>query len=64
MAWMLTNSCAMLTLRCTSQSKQEKIATTFDIEYDKAIKQHNAHLEDVLSAIANDEFVLYYQPKV
>lgn len=36
----------------------------FDIEYDKAMKQHNAHLEDVLSAITNDEFVLYYQPKV
>jgi len=36
----------------------------FDIEYDKAIKQYNAHLEDVVSAIANEEFVLYYQPKV
>lgn len=36
----------------------------FDVEYDKAIKQHNKNLEDVLSAIENDEFVLYYQPKV
>ena len=36
----------------------------FDIEYDRAIKQHNEHLEDIVSAIDNDEFILYYQPKV
>ncbi|QIR76510.1 EAL domain-containing protein [Sulfurospirillum diekertiae] len=36
----------------------------FDIEYDKAIQQQNASLGNILSAIANDEFILYYQPKV
>jgi len=36
----------------------------FDIEYDRAIKEHNENLEDIVSALANDEFVLYYQPKV
>lgn len=36
----------------------------FDIEYDKAIQQQNESLGNILSAIANDEFILYYQPKV
>lgn len=36
----------------------------FDIESDRAMKEQNESLESILSAIANDEFVLYYQPKV
>ncbi|AHJ11876.1 EAL domain-containing protein [Sulfurospirillum multivorans] len=36
----------------------------FDVESDRAIKKHNESLESILSAIINDEFLLYYQPKV
>lgn len=36
----------------------------FDIEYDRAIKEQNESLEDIVRAITNNEFVLYYQPKV
>ena len=36
----------------------------FDIEYDRAIKEQNESLEDIVTAIANNEFILYYQPKV
>jgi diguanylate cyclase (GGDEF)-like protein/PAS domain S-box-containing protein len=36
----------------------------FDIFQDAAIKTQQAKLEDIHSALANGEFVLYYQPKV
>lgn len=36
----------------------------FDIEYDRAIKEQNESLENIVRAITNNEFVLYYQPKV
>ena len=36
----------------------------FDIEYDRAIKEQNESLEDIVTAINNNEFILYYQPKV
>ncbi len=36
----------------------------FDVEYDRSVKEQNESLESILSAINNNEFVLYYQPKV
>ena len=36
----------------------------FDIECDRAIKEQHESLEGISSAISNNEFVLYYQPKV
>ncbi|WP_017222280.1 sensor domain-containing protein [Moritella dasanensis] len=36
----------------------------FDIEEDVALKHHNEKLDRVANALHNDEFLLYYQPKV
>lgn len=36
----------------------------FDVEYDRSVKEQNESLESILTAINNNEFVLYYQPKV
>ncbi|MCK9605009.1 MAG: EAL domain-containing protein [Methylomonas sp.] len=36
----------------------------FDIEHDAAIKTQQERLEDIRSAMGNQEFVLYYQPKI
>ena len=36
----------------------------FDVEYDRSVKEQNESLESILFAINNNEFVLYYQPKV
>jgi len=36
----------------------------FDVEYDRSVKEQHESLEGMLSAIMNNEFVLYYQPKV
>ncbi|WP_206022788.1 EAL domain-containing protein [Billgrantia bachuensis] len=36
----------------------------FDAEHDRAVRGHHESVERVREALANDEFVLYYQPKV
>ncbi|PKH03701.1 GGDEF domain-containing protein [Psychromonas sp. MB-3u-54] len=36
----------------------------FDIEQDVAVKNHNEELKRIAQALKNNEFVLYYQPKV
>ncbi|WP_201297036.1 MULTISPECIES: EAL domain-containing protein [Halomonadaceae] len=36
----------------------------FDAEHDRAVRGHHESLERIRDALANDEFVLYYQPKV
>ncbi|EWG99493.1 hypothetical protein Q427_24600 [Halomonas sp. BC04] len=36
----------------------------FDAEHDRAVRGHHESLERIRDALANDEFVLHYQPKV
>lgn len=36
----------------------------FDAEHDRAVRGHHESVERVRQALADDEFVLYYQPKV
>ncbi|MGR2738963.1 putative bifunctional diguanylate cyclase/phosphodiesterase [Billgrantia sp. Q4P2] len=36
----------------------------FDAEHDRAVRGHHESVERIRDALANDEFVLYYQPKV
>ncbi len=36
----------------------------FDIELDRSVRGHHESMENIRSAIAANEFVLYYQPKV
>lgn len=36
----------------------------FDVEHDAALKTQQERLEDIRSALGNQEFVLYYQPKI
>ncbi|QOR40815.1 EAL domain-containing protein [Billgrantia diversa] len=36
----------------------------FDAEHDRAVRGHHESVERMREALANDEFVLYYQPKV
>ncbi|MFW3613952.1 EAL domain-containing protein [Billgrantia antri] len=36
----------------------------FDAEHDRAVRGHHESLERIREALINDEFVLYYQPKV
>ncbi|MFQ3786844.1 EAL domain-containing protein [Halomonas sp. A29] len=36
----------------------------FDAEHERAVRGHHESVERIRDALANDEFVLYYQPKV
>ncbi|MBD3796259.1 MAG: EAL domain-containing protein [Campylobacterales bacterium] len=36
----------------------------FDTEYDKALRSRHESIENIKQALAQDQFVLYYQPKV
>ena len=36
----------------------------FDAEQDSSLRDHHESLENIRQALSNDEFVLYYQPKV
>ena len=36
----------------------------FDTEYDKSLRSHYENIERIKEALQNEEFVLYYQPKV
>ena len=48
----------------TAKQKGRNRKHFFDIEKDEAVKHHNEKLLRIGQALENDEFLLYYQPKV
>ena len=62
---MPTPCCAMRTRPCISPSNRGATATIFfDVDQDVAIKMRHESLEHIGRALDQNEFVLYYQPKV
>ena len=62
---MPTSCCARPTRPCTRPSWRAKTATTSSTaEQDSSLRGHHESLERIRLALAQHEFVLYYQPKV
>ncbi len=47
-----------------AKQKGKNRSYVFDIEQDTAAKNHNDELKSLAKALENDEFLLYYQPKI
>ncbi|PKI18207.1 sensor domain-containing protein [Colwellia sp. 12G3] len=47
-----------------AKQKGKNRSYIFDIEQDTAVKHHNEELKRIALALNNNEFVLYYQPKI
>ncbi|PKG85654.1 GGDEF domain-containing protein [Colwellia sp. 75C3] len=47
-----------------AKQKGKNRSYTFDIEKDEAVKHRNVELKRIAQALKDDEFLLYYQPKV
>jgi diguanylate cyclase (GGDEF)-like protein/PAS domain S-box-containing protein len=47
-----------------AKQKGKNCSYVFDIEKDEAVKHRNEELQRITQALKNNEFVLYYQPKV
>lgn len=47
-----------------AKQKGKNCYHTFDIENDVAIKHHNEKLAHIAQALKNEEFLLFYQPKI
>lgn len=47
-----------------AKQKGKNRSYIFDIEQDTAVKHHNEELKTIAQALKNEEFVLFYQPKI
>jgi diguanylate cyclase (GGDEF)-like protein/PAS domain S-box-containing protein len=47
-----------------AKQKGKNRSYIFDIEQDAAVKHHNEELKTIAHALKNEEFLLYYQPKI